>query len=311
MQPDGSAENEAATTDEFVVSDGFTAPTNHRENWKWAVPLLKVLSSPMGAFGMATLIIMTLIALFAPHIAPYDPLQQHADSVLVGPSYKFLLGTDHLGRDILSRIIFGSRASLSVGVLAVTIGAFFGVLTGLLAGYFGGLTDTIISRVYDVILAFPGILLAIGTVAVLGPGVYNIAIAIAIAQIPNEGRLARSIVLSLRERDYVLAARALGASKARRMFIHILPNVIPLMLVQISLEMAGAVLSESSLSFLGLGIQPPSPSWGGMLNESRTYLRQAPLFGTMPGLALAILLVGLNFLSNAMRDALDPRVYSR
>jgi peptide/nickel transport system permease protein len=252
-------------------------------------------------------LLLVFTAAAAPWLAPYDPTVQHRGMELKPPSATFLLGTDQLGRDLLSRIIYGSRASLLVGVFSVALGAGVGVSTGLLAGYVGGWIDVLIMRIYDALLAFPGILLGIAVVAVTGPGIYNVAIAIGIAQMPGDARLTRSIVLSLRERDYVLAARSLGATRPRIMLTHVLPNTLPPLLVQFSLAMGFAVLAEASLSFLGLGTQPPTPSWGGMLNDSRAYLRQAAWYGIWPGLALAVLLVGLNYLSDALRNALDPR----
>lgn len=269
--------------------------------------LRRTMRNPMGLFGLTIFVLLWLTAAAAPLLAPYSPIQQHPGLELRPPGAEFLLGTDQLGRDLLSRIIYGSRASLIVGVLSVAIGAGVGVSTGLMAGYLGGWFDIIIMRIYDAILAFPGILLGIAIVAVTGPGVFNVAVAIAIAQMPGDARLTRSIVLAQRERDYVLAARSLGATRGRIMLTHVLPNTLPPLLVQLSLAMGFAVLAEAALSFLGLGTQPPTPSWGGMLNDSRPYLREAAWYGIWPGVTLALLLVGLNYLSDALRDALDPR----
>jgi len=240
-------------------------------------------------------------------ISPYDPLEQHPGDELKPPSRQYLLGTDNLGRDLLSRIIYGSRASLLVGVVAVGLGAGIGLATGLAAGYFGGVVDTVIMRCYDALLSFPAILLGIGVVSVLGTGMLSVAYALAIASLPGFARLMRSRVLAERERDYVLAARCCGARDQRIMWIHVLPNAVAPLLIQVSLAMGFSVLAESALSFLGLGTQPPDPSWGSMLNESRAYLRTSPWFGIFPGAALATLLLGLNFLADALRDALDPR----
>jgi len=267
----------------------------------------RVARNPMGVFGFCVLSGLVLCAVAAPLIAPFDPLEQHPGSELLPPGSGFPLGTDNLGRDILSRIIFGSRASLLVGIVAVGLGATIGIVTGLTAGYVGGGVDAVIMRFYDALLAFPAILLGIGIVSVLGPGMMSVAYALAVASLPTFARLMRSRVLSERERDYVLAARCIGAHDSRIMGVHVLPNAISPLLVQISLTMAFAVLAESALSFLGLGTQPPQPSWGSMLNESRAYLRTAPWFGIFPGVALALLLFGLNFFSDALRDALDPR----
>jgi peptide/nickel transport system permease protein len=265
------------------------------------------LRNPMGLLGAVLVALLVIAALAAPLIAPYDPIEQHPGLELRAPSAQFLLGTDNLGRDLLSRIIFGSRSSLFIGVVAVGIGAGIGIATGLAAGYLGGWVDATLMRTYDALLSFPAILLGIGVVSVLGAGPVSVAWALAIATIPTFARLMRARVLTEREREYVVAAQCIGAKSGRIMWLHVLPNAIAPLLIQISLSMGFAVLAESALTFLGLGTQPPLPSWGGMLNESRAYLRTAPWFGIFPGLALAMLLLGLNLLTDALRDALDPR----
>jgi len=267
----------------------------------------RTLRNPMGLFGAVVVLTLALAAIFAPWIAPYNPIEQHPGSELVPPSATFWLGTDNLGRDLLSRIIFGSRSSLLIGVVAVGIGAAIGIGTGLAAGYLGGGVDAVIMRIYDALLSFPAILLGIGVVSILGSGPLSVAYALAVATIPNFARLMRSRVLTEREREYVVAARCIGAQSGRIMWQHVLPNAVAPLIIQISLSMGFAILAESALTFLGLGTQPPLPSWGGMLNESRAYLRTSPSFGIFPGLALATLLLGLNFLTDALRDALDPR----
>jgi peptide/nickel transport system permease protein len=261
----------------------------------------------MGLFGAVVVSLLVIGAIAAPLISPFDPIEQHPGSELLAPGGRFLLGTDNLGRDLFSRIIFGSRSSLLVGIVAVGLGAGVGIATGLAAGYLGGWVDAVIMRFYDALLSFPAILLGIGVVSVLGSGPLSVGYALAFATVPTFARLMRSRVLSERERDYVLAARCIGARAGRIMRRHVLPNAVAPLLIQISLSMGIAVLAESALTFLGLGTQPPMPSWGGMLNDSRAYLRTAPGFGIFPGLALALLLLGLNFLSDALRDALDPR----
>ena len=261
----------------------------------------------MGLFGAVVVSLLVIGAIAAPLISPFDPIEQHPGSELLPPGGRFLLGTDNLGRDLFSRIIFGSRSSLLVGIVAVGLGAGIGIATGLAAGYLGGWVDAVIMRFYDALLSFPAILLGIGVVSVLGSGPLSVGYALAFATVPTFARLMRSRVLSERERDYVLAARCIGARDGRIMRRHVLPNAVAPLLIQISLSMGIAVLAESALTFLGLGTQPPMPSWGGMLNDSRAYLRTAPGFGIFPGLALALLLLGLNFLSDALRDALDPR----
>jgi peptide/nickel transport system permease protein len=269
--------------------------------------IARTMRNPVGATGIIILILLGLVALGAPVIAPYDPIEQHPGAELARPSAAYLLGADNLGRDLLSRVIWGSRASFFVGIVAVVLGATIGITSGLLAGYFGGVVDGLIMRFYDALLAFPTILLGIAVVTVLGAGGMNVAIAIAIAQTPIFARLTRSVVLAEREQDYVLAARATGVPDLLIIGRHLLPNTLGPLLVQMSLAMGFSVLAESSLSFLGLGTVPPDPSWGAMLSESRAHLRQAPWFGIWPGVGLALLLVGLNYFSDALRDALDPR----
>jgi peptide/nickel transport system permease protein len=269
--------------------------------------LTRTFTNPMGLIGGLIVGILIFAALTAPLIAPYDPLLQHPGVELKPPSAQFWLGTDHLGRDLLSRVIWGSRASLLVGVLAVGLGAGFGIASGLAAGYMGGWVDASLMRFFDALLSFPAILLGIGVVSVLGSGPYSVAFALAVATVPTFARLMRSRVLTEREREYVVAAKCIGARSGRIMRRHVLPNAVAPLIIQISLSMGFAVLAESALTFLGLGTQPPMPSWGGMLNESRAYLRTAPWFGIFPGAALALLLLGLNLVSDALRDALDPR----
>jgi peptide/nickel transport system permease protein len=295
-----------------------TAPRLRAERTRWQRDWLRrqpltfqaavsVLRSPMGLGGFAVVLLFVGLALFAPLVAPYSPYEQHQQDLLQAPSAQFLLGTDALGRDLITRVLYGARVSMIVGVLATAIGATVGVATGLLSGYVGGWVDSVIMRFYDALLAFPGIIIGIGVISVLGPSSLNVAYALALGGMPFFARLMRSTVLSEREREYVFAARSVGARDGRIMVRHVLPNTLPPLLVQLSLAMGFAVLAEASLSFLGLGTQPPDPSWGSMLNDSRAYLREAPFYGLWPGLALTILLVALNFLSDALRDALDPR----
>ena len=273
----------------------------------FALALVRTLRNPMGAFGLGLLLVLFTVAVAAPLLAPFDPLEQHRGRELAPPGPPFLLGADEFGRDILSRIIYGSRVSLVVGVIAVAIGAGLGIPSGLATGYFGGWLDALVMRVWDALLAFPGILMGIAVVTVLGPGPVNVALALAIVQIPQFSRLVRACVLVEREREYVMAAHAMGLGDTRIIVRYLLPNSLGPILVQLSLAMSFAVLLEAGLSFLGLGAQPPDPSWGSMLNASRGYLRQAPWYGVFPGVALAALLVGLNYLSDALSDALDPR----
>ncbi|MEN3264035.1 ABC transporter permease [Pseudonocardia sp.] len=270
------------------------------------------LRQPTGIFGTAVILVWVLVALFAPLLAPFDPNVQHAGVQLLPPgAQSYLLGTDELGRDILSRVIFGARISVSVAFIAVLVGAVVGTVIGLVAGYFRGMLDTVLMRAADIMLAYPGILLGVVVVAVLQAGVVQVAIAIAIINVPIFGRLARAGVLHERELDYVAAAQLAGCSWRRVLFRHILPNAVGPLVVQASLSMAHAVLIEASMSFLGLGAQLPTASWGAMLNESRQYLSQTWSFAIFPGVALATLVLGLNFLADALRSALDPHARGR
>jgi peptide/nickel transport system permease protein len=299
-----------------VVSPVLTPPraqvAQQRGSWvrrqhPWLQVLVRISRNPMGAFGLTVVLVMAFLAILAPVIAPYSPTAQHPGMELKPPGSDFWLGSDDLGRDLLSRILYGARVSFVVGIVATALGAAIGVSTGLLSGYVGGWVDSVIMRCYDALLAFPGIIIGIAVISILGPSTLNVAYALAIGGMPFFARLMRSSVLSEREREYVYAARCIGAQHHRIMFLHVLPNTMAPLLVQLSLAMGFAVLAEAGLSFLGLGTQPPDPSWGSMLYDSRAYLREAPWYGLWPGVALTVLLVALNYLSDALRDALDPR----
>jgi peptide/nickel transport system permease protein len=266
----------------------------------------RLLRNPLGRIGVAILLVMIAVGILAPVLAPFDPIAQTIGDELQPPSVTHPLGTDELGRDLLSRIIHGTRISLIVGIVAVGLGAAVGISSGLAAGYVGGWIETLTFRVWDTLMAFPGVLLAIAVSAILGPGLFNVAIAVAIISMPSYARLARGGMLAEREKDYVMAAHTLGQRPARIVFRHILPNTIPPILTQVALGMAGAVFLEAGLSFLGLGARPPAPSWGSMLADSRNYLRIAPWYGIAPGVAISIFLLGLNMLADGLRDALDP-----
>lgn len=265
-----------------------------------------VMRNPQGRVGVIIVSVFVLIALSAPVIAPYSPIRIFRGRALLPPSSRHLLGTDELGRDILSRVIHGTRVAFGVGLTAVGLASMVGVLSGLIAGYAGGALDSLIMRSWDVVMAFPPILLAVGVVAMLGPGALQAAVALAVINFPRFARLARGTTLSEREKDYVLAARSVGATRSRILFRHILPNLLSTLSVQFALALIWAVLLEATLSFLGLGAQPPYPSWGSMLRNSRAYLRQAPWYAIFPGMAITMLLLGLNLLSDAVRDAFDP-----
>jgi len=271
--------------------------------WMSAVRLVR---HPQGAFGLLLTAALVIVAVGAPSLSPFDPLVVRSGQELRPPCGEYLLGTDQYGRDILSRIIWGTRVSLGVGLVAVSLGALIGVGSGLVGGYWGGQIEALLCRLWDTILAFPAILLGVAVTAALGPGVLNAGIAVAIINMPIFFRITRATLLVEKERDYVSAARALGSTDMRIVLRGILPNTVSPILVQVTVAMAQAVLLEAGLSFLGLGAQPPEPSWGSMLSESRQYLRQAGWFGIFPGLALMMLLAGLNALSDALRDVLDP-----
>lgn len=263
--------------------------------------------NPLGFFGLLILGLLVIGALAAPLISPYNPVAQHQGKELLGPSGEFWLGTDELGRDLLSRVIYGARPSLVVALMVVVIGGGLGIVAGLAAGYLGGWVNALLMRIFDAMFAFPPILLGFVIIAALGPGTTQVAYAIALAVVPSLGRVARSLVLKERYRDYVLAARCTGAGTGRVMFLHVLPNAVSPMIVNLALLMGFSVLAEASLAFLGLGTQPPTPSWGAMLNESRAYLRNDPWMAICPGVVLALLLLGLNYLADALREAFDPR----
>jgi len=258
--------------------------------------------------GAGIVAIVLFTAAFSPYLAPYDPTYQELIDLLQNPNSTYLLGTDDLGRDILSRIIYGARVSVQVGVIAVTISLVIGVAIGLLSGYHGGILDNVIMRVMDALLAFPALVLALAITAVLGPSLTNVMIAIGVVGVPSYARLVRGQVLSVKGWEFVQAARTIGVKDFHIMMRHIFPNVTAPIIVQASLNIATAILSEAGLSFLGLGVQPPTPSWGSMLNEGRGYIEIAPWMTIAPGTAIFLTVLGFNFLGDGIRDALDPRL---
>jgi peptide/nickel transport system permease protein len=258
-------------------------------------------------FGLAVVLFFVLVALFAPWIAPHDPLATSWNAVRQAPGAAYLFGADELGRDVLSRIVWGTRASLLAGVVSVCISVAFGVPIGMLAGYLGRWVDALISRITDAMLACPFLILAIALAAFLGPSLTNAMIAIGISATPVFIRLTRAQVLSAKSEDYVEAARALGNPHLRIALRHIFPNILAPLIVQATLAIAAAVIAEASLSFLGLGQQPPAPSWGSMLNTARNYVDQAPWMAIWPGLSIFLLVLSFNLLGDGLRDALDPR----
>lgn len=257
--------------------------------------------------GLLLTVLLVVIALAAPLIAPYDPNVQDTSRRLEAPSHAHILGLDDLGRDVFSRIVWGARVSLRVGFSVVILASLVGITLGAISGYFGGWMDTIIMRVTDILLAFPGILLAIALVAVLGPSINNVVLALSIIGWVGYARLVRGQVLKVREMEYVTAAKALGARSPRVIALHVMPNVINPVIVMATLGLAGAILSEAALSFLGLGVQPPTPSWGAMLTAGRRYLGEANHLAIFPGAAIMLAVMGLNFLGDGLIDALDPK----
>lgn len=257
--------------------------------------------------GLILTVLLVLGALAAPLLAPYDPNVQDTARRLEAPSNQHLLGLDDLGRDVLSRVIFGARVSLRVGFSVVLLASMVGVTLGAISGYFGGAVDVMVMRLCDILLAFPGILLAIALVAVLGPSLNNVILALAVIGWVGYARLVRGQVLKVREMEYVTAAKALGAKSPRVILRHVLPNVINPVIVMATLGLAGAILSEAALSFLGLGVQPPTPSWGAMLTAGRRYLGLANHLAIFPGAAIMLAVMGLNFLGDGLIDALDPK----
>jgi peptide/nickel transport system permease protein len=254
------------------------------------------------------LLLAIAVAVLAPVVAPYNPLKQNLDNTLARPDWTHLMGTDNVGRDVFSRVIWGTRVSLVAGFGSVVIAVVVGGLLGLLAGYAGGRVDNLVMRVMDAVLSFPPLVLALALGAVLGAGLTGVVIALGVVYTPTFARLMRGQVLAITAREYVDAARALGAPGWRIAWSHVLPNATAPIVVQASLSVAFAILAEASLSFLGLGIQPPAASWGSMINAGRGYLQQAPWIVFGPGAALFITVVGLNFVGDAIRDALDPRL---
>ncbi|MCC6177161.1 MAG: ABC transporter permease [Chloroflexi bacterium] len=273
--------------------------------------LSNVLETRLVGTGLFVLALVLFCALFADVISPYDPNAQDYLAITEAPSWSHPLGTDDLGRDILARIIYGSRVSLEVGVIAVGIAVSLGVTFGLMAGYAGGTLDDVISRIVDAVQAFPGLILALGITAALGPSVGNAMIAIGIVATPAIARLTRGQTLAVREREFVTAARVIGVPPARIVMRHIWPNVTSPIIVQATLLVATAIVTEASLSFLGVGAKPPTPSWGAMLRTGSQYLEVAPWLAFAPGLAIFITVLAFNFVGDGLRRALDPRLLSR
>lgn len=275
---------------------------------QWQQFWRKLIKRKTALFGLGIILFYIFIALSTSWIAPHDPLHIQLDKSLISPNNEFLFGTDDKGRDILSRVIYGTQLSLLVGVVAVGIGAFVGVPIGLIAGYYGGWWDTILMRIIDVLLAFPGMLLALAIVSALGPSLFNVMIAVGIFSIPTFARLVRGSTLTVKKLEYIDAVRALGASDLRIVGVHILPNVVSPIIVQGTLRLATAILTAAGLSFLGMGAQPPTPEWGAMLSNGRDFIFSAPYVAIFPGMAIALLVIGFNLFGDGLRDALDQRM---
>ena len=270
--------------------------------------LRQLWNDPMGRAGMLGVLLIILMAAFAPLLAPYDVAKMHARDKLIGPCASYWFGTDHFGRDVFSRIVYGARVSLVVGIVAVGIAAGFGYLFGMIAGFFEGWVETAIMMVMDIIFAFPSILLALFIVAVLGTSIVNTMIAIGIVNIPVFCRTVRASVKTVKSTDYIANARSIGLKRMTILFRHVTPNVMAPFTVQATLALSGAILTEASMSFLGLGIQPPDPSWGSMLSDARKYMERAPWLVLFPALFIILTILSFNVLGDALRDVLDPRL---
>ncbi len=281
------------------------AQERQQRNW-----LQLLIRNPLGLVGLVVVVITVIVAIGAPLIAPYNPANQDADRLL-GPSWQHIFGTDELGRDTFSRIIYGSRISLVVGVVSVLIAFVVGGLLGTLAGFFGGKLDAIIMRFVDILFAFPGLILAIVIAGLLGPSSRNAMIAIGVIYTPAFARVVRGSVLGILSELYIESARVSGASTSSVIGRHVLPNIVAPLIVLVTVYLSSAIIAEASLSFLGLGAQPPTPTWGGMLNASRMYMEINPWMAIAPGLAIMLIVLGLNFLGDGLRDVLDPRLRER
>jgi peptide/nickel transport system permease protein len=286
-----------------------TAPQHLSPSWGLLQDALwRFVRHRVGMIGAAIIVILIVLAIFGPSLAPHDPNQMYFSTVFSPPTLEHPLGTDDFGRDTLSRIMHGAQVSLLVGVIAVSIASTVGTTLGMVAGYGLRIMDEIIMRAMDILLAFPTILLALAIMAILGKGVVNAMIAIGVVYVPIFARIARGAVLSVKNEEFVEAARALGASDLHILVRHIFPNILPPIIVETSLSLSFAILAEAALSFFGLGTQPPDPSWGRMLSEGRDFFRQSAWMGIFPGLAIMLSVMGFNFLGDGIRDALDPRL---
>ncbi|MED4584019.1 nickel transporter permease [Brevibacillus choshinensis] len=284
------------------------AEMTYQRRSPWASMMRRFRKNKRALVGFWMVVVFVSIAVFAQAIAPYDPIEQDMNVILQSPSADHPFGTDEYGRDIMSRIIYGSQISLMIGIVGVLISVVVGVGLGTISGYFGGRTDMFIMRIMDIFMAFPSFLLALAIVSVLGPGMVNVMIAIGIFSVPTFARISRSAVISVKNKEFIEAAKSMGASHARVIFKHVLPNSVAPIIVLSTMRIATAILTASGLSFLGMGAQPPTPEWGAMLSTGREYLRTAPHVSTIPGLAIMFMVLAFNMLGDGLRDALDPKM---
>ncbi len=282
--------------------------SSERPSGLYELVLRKFASNRVALAGLICLALILLAVLFADYVTPYDPIKRNTPERNMGPSLAHPFGTDKLGRDIMSRVLYGGRVSLQVGFLSMALATVVGVPLGLIGGFLGGWFDNIIMRLMDLILAFPGLILAIWLVSLLGSDMRNVIIAIAFFSLPTYARLIRGVTLSIREMEYVMAARGMGASSLRIMFFHVLPGVLGPLIVMTTLGVSGAIVAGASLSFLGLGVSPPTPEWGAMLADGRNYMRTQWWIAVFPGVTITLVVLILNIIGDALRDALDPNV---
>lgn len=282
---------------------------NHEiQSGPWRSAFRRLINNRSSLIGLIVLIFLILVAIFADQIAPFTFREQNLDATFLLPNETHLFGTDNFGRDIFSRVVYGTRISLMVGVISVSIALFVGGSLGAIAGYIGGYFDTIIMRFIDILISIPSILLAISISVTLGGGLRNVMIAVGIGSIPSYARVMRASVLSIKDLQYIEAARALGTKKYRILLKHIVPNTLAPIIVQSTLGVAGAILAAAALGFIGLGIEPPNPEWGAMLNAGRQFIRDYPHMSIYPGIAIMITILSLNLLGDGLRDALDPKM---
>ena len=304
LQPTGQSGGQSGGQSSMLGNLATQPPRSlARDAWR------RLFASWNGRVGLIIILIALATAILAPVVNPYDPtVDSDLANARLEPSVSHPFGTDRLGRDVFRRVVHGTRISLMIGFVVVIFTSVTGTVLGLIAGYFGKSFDTIIMRLMDIVLAFPSILLAIAIVAVRGPGIFNTILAVALVGMPGYARVVRSMVLSLRERDYVDAARMIGSSDTRIMFLHILPNSLSPIIVQMTLGVGGAILFAAALGFLGLGVQPPAPEWGAMISDGIPFLRQSPHLVFFPGMAIMLTVLGFNLLGDGLRDALDPQL---